>query len=88
MGEINRLSLLIISAATRLVAAFLYIFAKYILQFMEFERKYFVMSKKNSTFVAERRRRRNGWKSSKSFRRTEGAVLKGGKGKSETNITY
>ena len=58
MGEINRLSLLIISAATRLVAAFLYIFANYILQFMEFERKYFVMSKKNSTFVAERRRRR------------------------------
>jgi hypothetical protein len=27
-------------------------FATYILQFAEFERKYFVMSKKNSTFVA------------------------------------
>ena len=35
------------------------VFATYILQFAEIERKYFVMSKKNSTFVAERRRRRN-----------------------------
>ena len=32
------------------------VFATYSLQFMEFGRKYFVMSKKNSTFVAERRR--------------------------------
>ena len=31
------------------------VFATYSLQFMEFGRKYFVMSKKNSTFVAERR---------------------------------
>ena len=35
------------------------VFATYILQFVLFGRKYFVMSKKNSTFVAERRRRRN-----------------------------